>query len=862
MKSQIKDVSPGHWRIQAAEIVSNNSKTLLINSYFPCDQVANEDEVLETLAVIRNTILTSRSQSVIWTGDINTDFKRDNRHSKCVRDALDELDMKIAWDDFDIDFTCVQEREGSSYISTIDHFFLSRDIFEKVTEAGVIHHPENPSDHSPIYCILESITTDSLGHKPAEVSSKPSWKKATDEQKEYYEFLLEEKLNSVMVPTEVSECKNLHCKDDIHLEAIDWYVAEVLEAVQEASEKSLPIPKPASVRKTTPGFHELVKPYKDTAYFWSSVWKSAGKPINTALHNIMKHTRNVYHREVKKCVKAENTIKKNKLLDSCINGKGDLFTEIRNMRKTRVTVPDNIDGVTENITDHFKSIYVKLYNCVNDANEVALIYTQVDNKITNNDIIDIEKVTTNEVKKAAGRINPGKSDPTYRFSSDCIKVRSVRLAEHTANIIQTFLVHIHISMFLLVSTLVPIIKDKLASINTSKNYRSVCISSLILKQIDWVIIHLYGDAFSFHELQFAYQPGVSANICTWAVVETIEYFVRNGSDVFVCSMDKSKAFDLTKFSVLFNKILESDQLNCVFLILIFIKFESYEDVALVNSKARNLPNSNQRESPRLVMYIDARARTRYRAFQSIARTIRLESDGEIQTSIRSGRRDFLLRKRERQDKTPWSAIPPLKVTSKIPPIEIGMYKSKFYQDNDKENHVNDEGDMNKDQMDEMEKDLTVHPTGSETNKRNLSTEKQDTDQSKRKVPRKASPRMEKQLTSKSSSSSSGSGSSSSSDSEEETKSGKQMLNSTPIPDSMHSNIPNATRWNIPETPEGNQLQRTMSGNQNFIPSSKQNFITPRNSKFEFPSTKNKSWEALPIINEHNNQSQSNTSTQV
>ena len=142
-----------------------------------------------------------------------------------------------------------------------------------------------------------------------------------------------------------------------------------------------------------------------------------------------------------------------------------------------------------------------------------------------------------------------------KIRSDCIKVNSDILTEYTAVIIRSFLIHNYIPQFMLLSTLVPIIKDKLGSIHVSKNYRSVCITSLILKQFDWIVVNLYGEVLGFHDLQFAYQPGVSANMCSWAVIETVSYFMRNGSDVFGCSMDKSKAFDVCKFSVHFNKII-------------------------------------------------------------------------------------------------------------------------------------------------------------------------------------------------------------------------------------------------------------------------------------------------------------------
>ena len=106
-----------------------------------------------------------------------------------------------------------------------------------------------------------------------------------------------------------------------------------------------------------------------------------------------------------------------------------------------------------------------------------------------------------------------------------MKVSSELLAEHISSMIKSFLIHSHIPQFLLLSTLVPIFKDKLGIINMSKNYRSDCLTSLILKQIDWITISLFGENIGFHDLQFAYQSRVSSNMCTWAVTETVNYFL-------------------------------------------------------------------------------------------------------------------------------------------------------------------------------------------------------------------------------------------------------------------------------------------------------------------------------------------------
>jgi hypothetical protein len=182
-----------------------------------------------------------------------------------------------------------------------------------------------------------------------------------------------------------------------------------------------------------------------------------------------------------------------------------------------------------------------------------------------------------EVSKAIKRLNPGKGDPAYSFSSDCLKVKSTLLSVSIAILIRSILVHGLVPQFMLLATLVPIIKDKLSSATVSKNYRSVCITSLVLKLLDWITINLFGDSFDFHDLQFAYQPGVSSTMCTWAVIETVEYFLRHGSDVFACSMDKSKAFDLCQFSILFKKLYPV--LSLIFLrVIIFIYVNQFCNV--------------------------------------------------------------------------------------------------------------------------------------------------------------------------------------------------------------------------------------------------------------------------------------------
>ena len=53
--------------------------------------------------------------------------------------------------------------------------------------------------------------------------------------------------------------------------------------------------------------------------------------------------------------------------------------------------------------------------------------------------------------------------------------------------------------------MIPIIKDKLGDSGSSDNYRSIAISSLIMKIYDLVILSVFSEYLELDDLQFGYQ---------------------------------------------------------------------------------------------------------------------------------------------------------------------------------------------------------------------------------------------------------------------------------------------------------------------------------------------------------------------
>ena len=305
-----------------------------------------------------------------------------SRFTKMIEYFIDKNEFAIAWSKFQIDFTHTYEVNDISNTSTLDHFIWSKNIEGNIIEAGVLHLPINLSDHCPIFCHLKVGELKKLSMKPNTLDHKPVWEKASDEQKQKFYKTLENGLEKVKVERCLMNCQNVHCNESSHMLASDDLIVNILETIDQTYSSCLSSMSTKKKGKDTPiaSWASEVEPFKKDAYFWHAVWMSAGRPLNTTLHRIMKRTRNVYHLQIRKCKYMANILKKNTLLNACVNGKGDIFTEIRKLRRSSPTVVNAIDGVTEDLPNHFAKIYNTLYNSVNDTDSLSSLYQSINEK--------------------------------------------------------------------------------------------------------------------------------------------------------------------------------------------------------------------------------------------------------------------------------------------------------------------------------------------------------------------------------------------------------------------------------------------------------------------------------------------------
>ena len=566
---------PNSSRVQGIELGNN----LILNTYFPVDpRVAtfNDFELLKCIEDIKWYFDNFCDHNIIIAGDLNTDLSRNTRFVNTVRELLYDFNLVSVWSNFGVDFTFMnsQVRDGNNILATsvIDHFIVHQNGLNSIKEAQAIHLGDNLSCHEPIYmCINIDITVDNsttvIPSADRSNVSTPNWRKASQDNLSSYRHDLSSKLNNCNFTPGIS-CNNPMCSNSDHHHNIDEYCEFVLNSIDSSVNSHIPPCNAHANKHVKPGWSEFVKPYRDDARFWYSIWLSLGKPLNCEIHNVMKHTRNVYHYAVRRIKKNEAQIKQDNMFNSLTEHKvPNLIKQLKSQRSGYKSVnASKIDGICEpvNIANHFADIYSDLYNRNNSSDNLKVVLDRLNVNV--NSMTDVELVTPQLVYQAISKLKSEKSDSNFCWKSNAFLVASDILANHLSILIQCFLIHGYIPSSLLSCSLKPIVKNNLTSKFSSDNYRAIGISSLILKVLDWVILILYESELKPSEFQFGFQKKNSTTMCSWVVSETVNFFNNRNTPVFTCFLDLTKAFDLVNFSKLFDKL--SVKISPVFVRLI------------------------------------------------------------------------------------------------------------------------------------------------------------------------------------------------------------------------------------------------------------------------------------------------------
>ena len=147
LKHNVAPISTNNSRVCAVRIDIDESAVLLCCVYMPED--GNLDGFVDVLNEIDSICTAENADKIIIGGDFNVDLARTgSRNLRALRIFIENETLRNAYDFNRVDFTFESKVNRSR--STIDHFIMSENVFECISDVKVLHEVDNHSDHSPL----------------------------------------------------------------------------------------------------------------------------------------------------------------------------------------------------------------------------------------------------------------------------------------------------------------------------------------------------------------------------------------------------------------------------------------------------------------------------------------------------------------------------------------------------------------------------------------------------------------------------------------------------------------------------------------------------------------------------------------
>ena len=568
IKCNVEIISTTSKNICAQKIILDNFSILLINVYMPCsDNRDTLNEYSTILQEISNICIINETNLLVIGGDWNADPSRNDGRARLFKEfiynegLLNALDLDLA--DVPYTYDNFRQKNVPHVTSTIDHFLISPNLKDSIISYNTMSLANNFSDHIPIMLTLK---TEIEFHDTINRRFKPhvAWHKCSNANIDDYRNELDRLLPHNNLLNEALSCKNYKCTS--HTDYIQSLYKEIIKCCHDASEKYLPHTSLHNDKsnKIIPGWNEHVKEHAERAKLWHHIWKEKSCPTQGDIAAIRRKTRLKYHYAIR-YVKKEQIRMRNISMGNAVanNNDRELWKEVKKIYGTNNKLPNAMDGHTDadEISDIFAEKYKSLYNSVGyHSHELDRLIKDIEQRIDIDCPISsshAHTITVHEVKEAARSLKSGKMEENCLYSNH-FKAGSDRLFVILTLLFNCMLVHGIAPDDLLLGTMIPLIKNPRGNKQSSDNYRSLTIGTGLSKLLDLIIIKQQSDALNTSELQFGFKEKSSTSMCTFMVLETIEYYRSKGSNVHVLLLDASKAFDRVNYIKLFDKLLRKE----------------------------------------------------------------------------------------------------------------------------------------------------------------------------------------------------------------------------------------------------------------------------------------------------------------
>ena len=528
--------------------------------YFPCltvskDYIVNSSEIISHI----ENILTQYSDCYhILAGDYNFAYTCGNIGFDIFKDIVADYDL-VCCDGMvtnrDIQYTYHHETLGHQ--SWLDHFFISGSLGQYVSCCDIIDDV-NFSDHLPISCIIKlpvSNTVTAPGHTPSPPRryAKERWDKA--DLVTYYSQ------SGALLQTIVTPVSLLHCPVGCHCEEhkviINKYYESIVSMLKRASSACVPrIP----VKCLRPYWSADLDEMKSVSVDLHVLWRSIGSPRTGVINAARLSAKLKYKQAIKQAALDYEQNNADEINMRFNDNDQKAFWRLWSSKYNKnLASPVSVAGQSDPaaIANEFKESFSKIY--VNSANNVSAVseFYHARAALTADASTSQAPITVDieSVERCVQMLKPNKASGHDGISAEHVINSHPAVILHFKLLFTMLLTHSYVPLAFGHGIIVPIVKDKRGDLSSIDNYRPITLSPIISKVFESYLLVKYASYMCSDDLQFGFKKGLGCRNALFALRHCIQFFNEHGSNVYVASLDASKAFDKVNHFKLFTTLI-------------------------------------------------------------------------------------------------------------------------------------------------------------------------------------------------------------------------------------------------------------------------------------------------------------------
>ena len=262
----------------ARYIILQHGDTVFINVYLPCkSSLQCEEAFAECLASILQDVNELQYCDIVFGGDLNVDFSVSDTFSDILLNFAHELDLKFVYDKLPADSRNTFRVESTGATSAIDHFAVTKALYDSINSVEVIDSGINLSDHCPVIMDLYINDFEKPSIKGSSNNSSQQlnfrWDKGDIFQYYHMTYDMLRAVNSPLFLMHDSDEVNLSKSDILHY--VNGFYSNIVNTLYSASCFTIPCKRHNFYKYW---WDEELSLLKEKAVASFRLWSALGKP--------------------------------------------------------------------------------------------------------------------------------------------------------------------------------------------------------------------------------------------------------------------------------------------------------------------------------------------------------------------------------------------------------------------------------------------------------------------------------------------------------------------------------------------------------------------------------------------------------